>query len=258
MKNYVISLTTAAERRAHIAQEFGKQGVEFEFFDAITPAQNAEVAKHLGVDIDKANLSAGEISCLLSHLCLWQKMIDDDLDYIAIFEDDVYLGENAHQFLSSGDWLPNSAHIIKLETFLTPVLLKNSQPILGRQLSQLHYSHYGAAGYILSRQCIFRLFELLKQQTQITALDDLLCALALREPSLQGGVWQVNPALCIQSNMIATPQSNQVFASSLDSHRQTHHFDKPKRTLGQKIIREIKALFNKTRLKLFGEIVAFK
>ncbi|WP_080975528.1 glycosyltransferase family 25 protein [Moraxella canis] len=31
MKNYVINLTTASERRAHIIREFGKQGVDFEF-----------------------------------------------------------------------------------------------------------------------------------------------------------------------------------------------------------------------------------
>ncbi|WP_192831313.1 glycosyltransferase family 25 protein, partial [Moraxella canis] len=30
MKNYVISLTTAKERRDHIQAEFGKQGIEFE------------------------------------------------------------------------------------------------------------------------------------------------------------------------------------------------------------------------------------
>jgi glycosyl transferase family 25 len=37
MKNIVISLKTATARREHIVQEFGKQNIGFEFFDALTP-----------------------------------------------------------------------------------------------------------------------------------------------------------------------------------------------------------------------------
>ena len=44
MQNYVISLTTSTDRRQHITQEFKKQDILFEFFDAITRAETvAEV-----------------------------------------------------------------------------------------------------------------------------------------------------------------------------------------------------------------------
>ena len=37
LKNFVTSLSSALERRHHIAQIFNEQGIDFEFFDAITP-----------------------------------------------------------------------------------------------------------------------------------------------------------------------------------------------------------------------------
>ena len=39
MQNYIISLITATGRRQHIIQEFTKQSISFEFFDAITVPQ---------------------------------------------------------------------------------------------------------------------------------------------------------------------------------------------------------------------------
>ena len=37
--NYVISLSSASQRREHIIKEFGKHHIPFEFYDAITPSE---------------------------------------------------------------------------------------------------------------------------------------------------------------------------------------------------------------------------
>lgn len=116
MKSYVISLRTAHDRREHIKAEFGKQSIHFEFFDAVTPDDIERISTQLNIPLaNNQRLSLGEKACFLSHVCLWQKMIDDDLEHIAIFEDDVYLGENATVFLKD-DWLNFPFDIIKLET----------------------------------------------------------------------------------------------------------------------------------------------
>ena len=60
--NFVISLTSALERRQHIRQEFGRHGVDFEFFDAITPSNLAETAARLEIDISQSPLSACELA----------------------------------------------------------------------------------------------------------------------------------------------------------------------------------------------------
>ena len=93
--NYVISLTTEQKRRKHITEEFGKQNIPFEFFDAITPELIEETAKKFNITFDrssKATLCDGEIACALSHIVLWNFVLENNLDYINIFEDDIYLG----------------------------------------------------------------------------------------------------------------------------------------------------------------------
>ena len=80
MQNYVISLTTSTDRRQHITQEFKKQDILFEFFDAITTSQLDEVSKQLNLNIfESERLSSIEKACFLSHIYLWQKMLDDNL-----------------------------------------------------------------------------------------------------------------------------------------------------------------------------------
>lgn len=117
-RNYVISLTNAQERRAHITQEFGKQDISFSFFDAITPDLIEETAKKFNITFDrssKATLCDGEIACALSHIVLWNFVLENNLDYINIFEDDIYLGENAKELLNV-DYIDSDTDILKLET----------------------------------------------------------------------------------------------------------------------------------------------
>ena len=91
MNNFVISLKSATERREHINNEFGKHNVSFEFFDALTPDTAREYAKNLGINPDTTNLTPGELACMMSHIAIWKKAINENLSYVTIFEDDVYL-----------------------------------------------------------------------------------------------------------------------------------------------------------------------
>ena len=99
MKNTVISLTAAIDRREHIKTEFNKHNINFEFFDALTPSVAEAYAKKLCTNFESSNLSGGELACMMSHVSIWQKMIDESIPYLAIFEDDVYLGEDAEYLL---------------------------------------------------------------------------------------------------------------------------------------------------------------
>lgn len=95
LRNYVISLKNNSQRRNHMMSEFAKQHIPFVFFDAITPNLIERKAKEFGIDITTSPLTKGEIACALSHIALWRLAQEQGLDYIAIFEGDIYLGENA-------------------------------------------------------------------------------------------------------------------------------------------------------------------
>lgn len=53
-----------------------------------------------------------ELACFMSHTNIWQKMIDESRAYLAVFEDDVYLGEDAEILLNNMEWIKPDWHII--------------------------------------------------------------------------------------------------------------------------------------------------
>lgn len=117
MKKIVISLSSAIDRRQHIQSEFDKHNIDYEFFDALTPDIAISYTQTLGLDLSSTHLTQGEIACMMSHVAVWEKIINEDLDYATIFEDDIYLGEDAEKLLNSTDWIHPDWHIIKIEAF---------------------------------------------------------------------------------------------------------------------------------------------
>lgn len=254
MKNYVISLTQATDRRAHITEEFGKQNIAFEFFDAITPATLAESFDRLGLSThDTADLSKNELSCLASHVSLWQKMLDDDLDYIGIFEDDIYLSHDAHLFLTNSDWIQSDWNLIKIEKTLPTVLTspkKMSSQAKNHSVSILQSKHLGAGGYIISNKAATTLLNYLIDMQKLDHVDQILFNHIFSEKIIN--IHQINPVLCIQ-DCILNP-TNQRFTSSL----QWRDVQQTKNKIGtqQKIVRELSRIYhqiitipNKTKLK---------
>ncbi|HHS0945838.1 TPA: glycosyltransferase family 25 protein, partial [Neisseria meningitidis] len=88
MQNHVISLASAAERRAHIAATFGRHGIPFQFFDALMPSERLEQAMAELVPGLSAHpyLSGVEKACFMSHAVLWKQALDEGVPYVAVFE----------------------------------------------------------------------------------------------------------------------------------------------------------------------------
>lgn len=261
MKNFVISLKSADARRAHIAQEFGKQGIDFEFFDAVTPEQTQQFCQSIGIQLmNNQHLTDGEKACFMSHLALWQKMLDDDIEYMAIFEDDIYLGENASLFLNNDEWLYlHQLNFVKIETFLQERKLSRQFIPIGdqRKLHILKEQHFGAAGYILSKKTADTLLGLLKKlQAQEIKPIDVLMFEDLPNADSSILIHQLTPAICIQE-FIYTPMTISM-PSSLEAIRVTQRRNRPKRTLLQKIQGELSNISRKTVGKLSRTKIEFR
>lgn len=95
---FVISLPTAAQRKAVIEAHLKERGLQYEIFPAID-GRNIDPNTHplyaglwrrlfFGKD-----LTGGELGCLLSHRALLQHIVDNDIDTAIVLEDDVTLGE---------------------------------------------------------------------------------------------------------------------------------------------------------------------
>ena len=257
MKNIVISLKTAVARREHIVKEFGKQNIGFEFFDALTADLARPLAEKMQLNIHDDFLSPGELACFMSHVSIWQKMVDEQIPHLAIFEDDILLGENSSEFLSSSNWLKEDWNIVKIEMFNKKVLLSKKDDSFSnhhrRELRQLLSKHYGCAGYILSLKAANELIAYIIKNKRLIPLDHIVFEYFL--PISTGKILQLNPAICIQDSILRGNHKN--FPSDLEEMRRKRMREEKVKGVG-KLIKEFARVFRQVKLKLFGFDMGFK
>jgi glycosyl transferase family 25 len=254
---FVISLDSAIERRQHIDSEFKKYSVNFSFYDAITPVTSEDAANSVGVDLARrGDLTKGEVACLLSHIMLWKKIVDLDLDYMAIFEDDVYLGENIQSFFNNFAWIPNDVHIIKLEAFDKKAdlsfFLKLSKN--GRSLYHLKGMHLGGAGYILSKAAAEHYLELIANMPELVPVDHILFGRNVKKGKYKA--YQMTPAICAQDFYLNHKYHN--FGSHLEEDRAVRHQAEKLARLQQKQQMTVFFKIKKEILRLFLQILKLK
>ena len=259
MKSYVISLNNAIDRRQHICNEL--DGLDFDFFDAVTPDQAEQIANVIGFSFAAClNLSPAEKACFASHVCLWQKMLDENIPFMAIFEDDIYLGDDAKQLLKHDDWVSDligqqSCDAIKLETFMDKVHLGKGINLATtyRRLHRLKSMHSGSGGYILSNKGAGLLLDLIKQTVDngYDPIDHFLFDQYLRKLT----IYQINPALCIQSQWL---EDKVGFASVIEDSRQDYGRQKSKTTFQQAARRLVKKWYRSFGKRTFFKIIHYK
>lgn len=93
MHAYVINLARSTDRRAHIIAELRKAKIDYEI---ITGVDGLDLDMRDPATIDPSLFARslwpeGMAGCALSHLRVYQKMIDDGLDAALVLEDDVTL-----------------------------------------------------------------------------------------------------------------------------------------------------------------------
>lgn len=256
MKNIVISLESATERQEHIKNEFGKHSVEFEFFDALSPDSAIEYAQSLGIEVGQ-NITATELACMMSHVAAWQHIIENNLTHAAIYEDDIYLGEDAKQLLNSDSWIKPDWHIIKIEAFSKRAFLSaRSHEILAnkRKIVALEGKNLGAAGYILSAHGAKLLLDFVLQRPA-QPVDRLIFSHFIKEQSEP--VYQMLPALCEQEKILKRDKSEQLLPSALTAERQLRRKAEKKRGLA-KLKLEANRLVTQSKKALFAKKIVFK
>ncbi|WP_332605758.1 glycosyltransferase family 25 protein [Acinetobacter sp. ESBL14] len=220
MKKFVISLSSATERRSHISSQFEGQGIAFNFFDAVTPDIAARDAQAMKLSIHESYIAKGELACFMSHVHLWQKIVDENISHMAIFEDDIHLGEKADLFLNHSDWIENDWHLVKLEAFTPKVILGSKCkdfPDVGRAIYKLPGKNLGTAGYILSLQGAKFLLNEIKKIDYIIPLDNFMFEYIVKNHGFE--MYQMQPALCIQDTILHYRSSSVQLRSQLTSER---------------------------------------
>ncbi|WP_367111772.1 glycosyltransferase family 25 protein [uncultured Psychrobacter sp.] len=242
MEKLIISLENAQDRRQHIKEQFESHHIPYEFFDAVNATQIETVAKKLNIPITNTQLGKNEIACFLSHTSIWQLTIDHNYPYVCIFEDDVYLGENAEFYLDNIlEWMPNDAHILKLEVYNDVIKVDErfkSLEVGDRKLVKLATKHTGCAGYLISLETARILLTIVRNYKKLIPVDHIVFGDFLHD--YKANIYQIAPAICIQSQRYE-------YGKSLTSYLELERIDRygmptnNKKALN-KVVREAKRL----------------
>ncbi|MBP0439647.1 glycosyltransferase family 25 protein [Tianweitania sediminis] len=147
MEVFFINLDRSPERRAFMMDQLEALGVSFERIAAVD-GKTADLTRHAG-----SPLTQTEIACFLSHRDCWKRIVDLDLDYGLILEDDVRLSPRFAAVASDTAWLNPLNGLAKLDTSGRKVLLErqSKEGPAGLRFHRLRSEHTGCAGYIISR-----------------------------------------------------------------------------------------------------------
>lgn len=131
-KCFVVNMKKSVERREHIKTQFQDLGLDCKFFTAIngcelseedlTQVKNedrVEVPLRFGCKVILLNkLTQGEIGCALSHLRLYQHILDLGLERALILEDDVVIHPDFKVALENLDCITEDWDIVNFSDFL--------------------------------------------------------------------------------------------------------------------------------------------
>jgi len=195
----------------------------------------------------------------MSHAYLWKQMVDENTPYMAIFEDDIYLGEDVNEFLSDSQWIDPSWHLIKLEEFTHRTALGKKVKFFNdfndRAIFQLKSKNLGTAGYILSLDGAKTLLGYIQTLDKLIALDHLMFECVITENIFS--VYQMKPALCIQDVTLYSCKDSVRFASHLYKERLLRRKYNKKKGV-DKIILELYRILHQLKSILFFKSVGFK
>lgn len=120
---YVVSLTSALERRGFMQEQLEAQGIAFEFFDAIHGASNPDHPLFAKYDDQErlrrrgpgTSLNLGQLGCFASHYLLWEKCVASNRPII-VLEDDVQLAQpEFSQFYSDANYFADTFDLVWLQ-----------------------------------------------------------------------------------------------------------------------------------------------
>ncbi|MGB3298915.1 MAG: glycosyltransferase family 25 protein [Phormidesmis sp.] len=196
---FVISLQDSTDRRQYVSSLLQHHGVDFEFFNATDGRAPNRVDKDSWVPgVSKSNrfmpsqrdLRSAEVGCALSHVRIYEKIIQDKIESALILEDDIDLVESSVWVLSEATklskWdliyfgvrnnhLPESL-AFKVKRHLYYSVMRYLRPSLrSSQFSATELSrifprivsrgllragcHHGAHAYAVTRNCAAKLIE---------------------------------------------------------------------------------------------------
>ncbi|MEX0447617.1 glycosyltransferase family 25 protein [Xenorhabdus sp. SGI246] len=165
MKIFVINLKSESERRLAMQQQADRLNLNIEFIDAVYGSDLSDTyLSEIVYDYPGCKLTKGEIGCSLSHLLIYKKIVDENIQHALILEDDAILSQDLKNALNEIKLIdcvrkPNVFLLSPPESYIKNIKLKSRK-------YDIHYIYEasGAYGYVINnksaRQLIRRMSPL--------------------------------------------------------------------------------------------------
>jgi len=166
---FIISLEHAQDRRDTISERLNQLGLSFEFLPGVD-GRKLDLLRHPHYEPWKRrlfwgrDLSNGEFGCVLAHRGVYQHMVDHQIPFAVVLEDDAILTDELPAVIRS--LCEQSAHWDLVRFLGRPKNYKSARAIAllegtSAMLSRPHGVPGGAYGYLLSLEAAKRLLEMM-------------------------------------------------------------------------------------------------
>ena len=164
MKAFVINLERSTTRRAFMQKQLDAQGIKFEFTKAVDGATLTDEYLAQICDFEELNkrphlMHKGMYGCILSHLNIYRRIVEEDLPYALVMEDDIVIQPNLKGVLAELETKiqPNEAILLFSQNNSIPTVLssKNAEKLHGgHQISypMMPWAFGSTAAYIISKE----------------------------------------------------------------------------------------------------------
>ena len=163
MKIAVISLERAVERRRRVSAGLRALGLDFELRQALDgrnlPAQYEALIDYSGSRRDGRPIRMGSIANWLSQRLLFQEMVEDGPEIMAVLEDDVTFSPDFPAVLDALERTAEPFGIVFLNHGPKRPFVPHAQIDTGHWLGWVRWSHYGSMGYVITRHAARRFLE---------------------------------------------------------------------------------------------------
>lgn len=161
---FIINLETDIDKKKHMENLFESNNLEGRFIDAVygknLPVEDIERVynKQLAIKECGRELTFGEIGCTLSHLKIYQTMLDENIEQAVVLEDDVLLSPTFLNVINNVSSFPVDYELMLLGYYSDEVTEKTSpaniwskQKIVnGVNAQRLVMPTYGTHGYLIN------------------------------------------------------------------------------------------------------------
>lgn len=103
MRTFVVNLKRSEDRRERMKNVLKNFPYPWEFFEGVDGRDIKNIDevqdKKKVLRFHKADLKLGELGCALSHITIYKKMIDENIERALILEDDIFLKKDFYEVL---------------------------------------------------------------------------------------------------------------------------------------------------------------